>query len=118
MKTNNYIILIIGLIISDIFALLASFSYKYYTKKEKSFLFIFIMSLFFAIFSYTLRIPLFYYYGVEDTLSIYILTTIIVSFLLLINSKYILKENVKPHTYIILMLITLLVIINNYLDIK
>jgi len=120
MTTNkyNYIILIIGLIISDTLALFASFSYKYYKKKDKTFLFIFIISLIFGILSFILRIPLFYYYGIDDTVTIYILNAIVVSCLLLINSKYILNEDVKPHTYIILVITTSLIILNNYLNVK
>jgi hypothetical protein len=98
-KNYNYIILIIGLTIFSIVSIIATFGYKYFKKKEKDFLFIFLVSLFFGILSYCVKIPLLYYYGEQDSVSTYILSIVILTFILILHSKFILNEKVKFHTY-------------------
>jgi Na+-driven multidrug efflux pump len=69
-KKYNYIMLTIGLTIFSVVSIVATFGYKYYKKTDKSFLFIFFISLFFGILSYFIKIPLLYYYGDEhDTIT-------------------------------------------------
>ncbi len=116
MKILNYIILIIGIILYSILYVIATYSYKYYEKKNKSFIFIFTICLSLAILSYIIKIPLFYYYAKKNTLMTHILQTVIISFVLVIYSKYILDEKIYIHTYIILFLILFLVILNEYLS--
>ena len=115
-KIYNYIILIIGLTIFSIVSIIATFGYKYYKKKEKDFLFIFFISLFFGILSYCVKIPLLYYYDEQDSVSTYILSIVILTFILILHSKFILNEKVKIHTYVIIFLIVFLVLLDKYLS--
>ena len=115
-KNYNYIILIIGLTIFSIVSIIATFGYKYFKKKEKDFLFIFLVSLFFGILSYCVKIPLLYYYGQQDSVSTYILSIVILTFILILHSKFILNEKVKIHTYVIIFLIVFLVLLERYLS--
>ena len=115
-KIYNYIILTIGLTFFSVASIIASLGYKYYEKKERSFWFIFFISLFFGIISYFIKIPLLYYYGKEDTLSTYILSIVILTFLVMLHSKYILSEKIQLHTDIITILIVFLVVLNAYLS--
>jgi hypothetical protein len=115
-KNYNYIILIIGLTIFSIVSIIATFGYKYFKKKEKDFLFIFLVSLFFGILSYCVKIPLLYYYGEQDSVSTYILSIVILTFILILHSKFILNEKVKIHTYVIIFLMVFLVLLERYLS--
>jgi hypothetical protein len=115
-KNYNYIILIIGLTIFSIVSIIATFGYKYFKKKEKDFLFIFLVSLFFGILSYCVKIPLLYYYGQQDSVSTYILSIVILTFILILHSKFILNEKVKIHTYVIIFLMVFLVLLERYLS--
>jgi hypothetical protein len=115
-KNYNYIILIIGLTIFSIVSIIATFGYKYFKKKEKDFLFIFLVSLFFGILSYCVKIPLLYYYGQQDSVSTYILSIVILTFILILHSKFILNEKVKIHTYVIIFLMVFLVLLERHLS--
>ena len=115
-KNYNYIILIIGLTIFSIVSIIATFGYKYFKKIEKDFLFIFLVSLFFGILSYCVKIPLLYYYGQQDSVSTYILSIVILTFILILHSKFILNEKVKIHTYVIIFLMVFLVLLEKYLS--
>jgi len=116
-KKYNYIMLTIGLTIFSVVSIVATFGYKYYKKTDKSFLFIFFISLFFGILSYFIKIPLLYYYGDEhDTITTYILSIVILTFLLVLHSKFILNEKVKIHTYIIIVLMIFLVLLDKHLS--
>jgi hypothetical protein len=114
-KTYNFIMLVIGLIIFSIVSIIATFGYKYYKKKGKSFLFIFFISLFFGILSYCVKIPLLYYYDENDSITTYILSIVILTFILILHSKFILNEKVKTHTYLIIVFIIFLVLLDKYL---
>jgi hypothetical protein len=115
-KNYNYIILIIGLTIFSIVSIIATFGYKYFKKNEKDFLFIFLVSLFFGILSYCVKIPLLYYYGQQDSVSTYILSIVILTFILILHSKFILNEKVKIHTYVIIFLMVFLVLLERHLS--
>lgn len=115
-KTYNYIMLVIGLIIFSIVSITATFGYKYYKKKGKSFLFIFFISLFFGILSYCVKIPLLYYYDENDSITTYSLSIVILTFILILHSKFILNEKVKTHTYLIIVFIIFLVLLDKYLS--
>ena len=113
---SDYIILVGGIIIYSIFYILASFGYKLFPKNSYSFQTIFLVSLFFGLISYCIKIPLFYYYGKEDVITIYILYIFILSIAVGVYSKFVLHQNVKPHTYVILAMIVCLIILNDYLS--
>lgn len=113
---SDLLILIFGIIIFSILYVIASFGYKFFPKHEYPFKYIFAGSLLAAIIGYCIKIPLFYYYGKDDTITIYILYTAILSITVSLYTKFILHSKVNTHTYVILLLIILLVILNEYLN--
>ena len=112
------LILVFGIIIYAILYVVASFGYKLSPSNGYSFKYIFAGSLLAAIIGYSIKIPLFYYYGKDDIISIYILYTAILSVMVSLYSKFILRSKVRTHTYVILSIIVLLVILNEYLTMK
>ena len=112
---SDLIVLIVGIIIYSIFYVIASFGYKLFPKKKYPFKYIFVWSLLFAILAYSIKIPLFYYYGKDDVISIYILYISILSVTVSLYSKFMLGDKVPNHTYVILVLIVLLIGLNEYL---
>jgi hypothetical protein len=112
------LVLFVGIIIYSFFYVLASFGYKLFTKKSYSFHTIFLVSLFFALISYCIKIPLFYYYGKENVITIYILYIFILSIAVVLYSKYVLHQKVHTHTYVILATIICLIVLNEYLSRK
>ena len=116
MKLNaDLLILIVGIIVYSIFYVLASFGYKLFIKENYSFKTVFLLSLFFAVVGYCIKIPLFYYYGEDDVITIYILYTAILAFAVALFSKLVLHSKIHMHTYVILVVMVLLVIVNQYL---
>ena len=112
---KDLFILIIGIIIYSIFYVLATFGYKLFEKQKFTFMYIFFISLFFANIAYIIKIPLFYYYGQADTVTLYILYMSILTIMVTLYSTLVLKNKVATHTYIILFVIILLIILNEYL---
>lgn len=112
---KDLFILIIGIIIYSVFYVMATFGYKFFIKTKRTFKYIFLISLFFGMIAYLVKIPLFYYYGQEDTVSLYILYISILTIMVTLYSTLILHEKVAIHTYIILFLIILLIVLNEYL---
>lgn len=115
LPSSDFIILVVGLIIVSIFYELASFTYTYSTNNNYSFKYIYLISLIFGIIVYLIKIPLFYYYGLNDTLVMYTLYLVVVSATVMLYSHFILKEKTPIHTRIILSVIIGLFILNNYL---
>lgn len=111
-------ILVVGIFIFSIFYVIASFGYKFFSNKGYSFKYIFAGSLLAAIIAYCIKIPLFYYYGKDDVITIYILYTAILSITVSLYAKFILHSKVYTHTYVILSLVVLLVILNEFLTMK
>ena len=118
MDYSRIIILILGIFLYSIFYVLATFGYKLLAKRGKTFRFIFTISLIFGIIAYIIKIPLFYYYNLNKTLTTYILYIVILTITVVLYSKFILRENISRHTYIILLTIILLVMLNEYLSSK
>jgi len=112
---SDFLVLVVGIIIYSIFYVIASFGYKLFPKKKYPFKYIFVWSLLFAILAYSIKIPLFYYYGNDDVITIYILYISILSVTVSLYSKFILHSKVPTHTYVILVLIVLLIGLNEYL---
>ena len=109
-------ILIVGLVFYTIFLLLGTFSYKIMMTKGYMFKTIFIVSMIFGILSFVVKIPLFYYYAREyDSLYINTLTLIVAAVVTNLFSYFILGERLYAHTYVILLIIAILFIFNNYL---
>jgi hypothetical protein len=112
---KDFFILLIGLIIVSIFYVLASFGYKYLEEHNVSFKYIYILSLLAGVMVYVIKIPLFYYYDLDNALITYMLYMIVVSVTVTLFSTFVLKEKIHTHTYIIMSIIMCLFIFNDYL---
>uniref|UniRef100_A0A6C0IHQ0 Uncharacterized protein n=1 Tax=viral metagenome TaxID=1070528 RepID=A0A6C0IHQ0_9ZZZZ len=112
---KDIIILVVGLCIVSILYVLATFGYKYLQLHGYGFKYIFIISMLFAILLYAIKIPLFYYYDLDNALLTYLLYLIITSITVMLYSSLILHEKIHTHTYVIMSIIVGLFILNDYL---
>lgn len=112
-----YSFFFVGITLSCIFYILGTYYFKYGIKNNIKFKYIYITSIIFGLMSYSIKVPLFYYF-LKD-ISILLINAyflIIVFILTTLYSKFILNEKVFIHTYIILFVIILLLILNSYLN--
>jgi hypothetical protein len=114
---KDLIILVLGLIVVSIIYVLATFGYTYLQIKGFSFKSIYIISILLGMLLYSIKIPLFYYYDLDNALITYLLYTIIISITVVLYSRIVLKETIHTHTYVILVAILMLFILNDYLTI-
>ena len=117
-KYIDLFILVVGLFIYSILNTTASYSYKYLQPLGKSVTYIFILEMIIGILAYCVKIPLYYYYAKQSIVITLILYISIYSLIVVLFSKFILHEEVKLHSYIILLCIIGLTILNEYLDNK
>lgn len=113
------IILFGGIILNAITFVTASYYFRYGDKHNQSFPYIFFVSIIFGIISYSIKVPVLYFFGKNMSvmlLNIIILITIFITVTL--YSYFILNEHISMHTYIIITIIILLIILNNWLDFR
>jgi hypothetical protein len=116
---KDSIILVLGLIIVSIIYVLATFGYAYLQSRGYSFKTIYIISILLGMLLYIIKIPLFFYYDLDNVLITYLLYTIIISITVVFYSRIVLKETIHTHTYVIMVAILMLFIFNDYLtDLK
>lgn len=114
-----YVLFIIGILLSASFYTFGSYFFRLGEKYNIKFIYIYIISIIFGILSYSVKVPVFYYIGKKmSVMLINIIFLIIVFIVTILYSKFILNEIIPLHTYIILILIFLLIIINHILDNK
>jgi hypothetical protein len=117
-KITMFILLVIGILISSYFYTIGSYYFRYAETMNLKFRYIFIISLICGIISYSIKIPLYYYLGKYNNIMMINILYITITFIIVtLYSKYILKENIPLHTYIIIFIILLLLIFNSLLDI-
>ena len=113
----NHILLLIGIIIASIFYVIASYYFRYGEKLNETFLKIFLISLLFGLLTIIVKIPFFYFFGKDISVMVIHIIFLIISFIIVIlYSRFILNEEIKLHTYIILILIVLLILLNHFLE--
>ena len=115
---KNLLILIFGLIVYSIFHTIGTYGYKYWEKNNTAVWIIMILGIFFGSFSYFIKVPLFYYYDNQSSVSTYVLYVGILSVIVTLFSKFVLEEKIQWHTYIILSLVLMLVSYNEYLNLN
>ncbi len=116
-KIILYILFIIGIILSSIFYTLASYYFRIGESRNIKFIYIYIISIFLGLMSYSIKIPIFYYFGKQFSIMIINTIYLIVTFILVtLYSKFVLEENIPIHTYLIIFLIVLLIILNDILN--
>jgi uncharacterized protein (DUF486 family) len=116
-KILLYGLFICGVIISSIFYTLASYYFRIGEARNIKFIYIYAISIILALISYLIKIPVFYFLGKEMSIMIINITFLIISFIVVtLYSKFVLDEKIPFHTYIILTLIVLLILLNNILE--
>ena len=118
-KILLYSVLILGLLISGIFYVCATYYFRYGQIKNESFMKILGISIMLIIITFLIKIPVFYYFGSEvSVLVLYMIFLIITFIIVIIFSNLILNEPIQLYTYVIVVLIVLLIILNDMLDVK
>ncbi len=118
-KAISYIFLVIGIIISSIFYTLASYSFRIGEYNHFNFIKVFIISILFGTISYAIKIPVFHYLGRDLSIMVINIIFLVITFIMVtLFSKFILNENIPIYTYIIIILVVSLIVLNNILDIK
>ena len=75
---------------------------------------VFFISLLFVIVEYSIRVPaIFYLVKNMSSVLIYTIVQVVTFFVVILFSKYLLKEEVKPITYALLIVIMALIIVHN-----
>jgi hypothetical protein len=115
----RYILLFLCIIISAIFYILASYYFRYAEQNNIKFIYIYLISIILGIISYSIKIPVFHFFGKDISIMILNIIFLVISFIIVIfYSKYVLNEKIPIYTYIISILIVLLIILNNILEYK
>ncbi len=118
-KAISYIFLVIGITISSIFYTLASYSFRIGEYNNINFIKVFIISILFGTISYAIKIPVFHYLGRDLSIMIINIIFLVITFIMVtLFSKFILNENIPIYTYIIIILVVSLIVLNNILDIR
>jgi hypothetical protein len=118
-KLLLYICFFTGIFLGSFFYTFGSYYFRYAEANNIKFTYIFIVSLFLGMISYSIKIPIFYYFGKE--LNVFFINTVFlvtVFISVILYSKFVLNEKIEIHTYIICTLILLLLITNNILSNK
>jgi len=116
-KILTYIFFIIGIFISSIFYTIASFYYKYAQKYNIKFIYIYLISILLGIFSYSIKIPAYYFFGQNmHVLLINIIFLVSTFIIVMLYSRFILNEKIPFYSIIIIIIILLLIILNHILD--
>ena len=115
-KIYIYILFFLGTLISAFFYIIASYYFRYGQENNVKFKYILVISLFFGILSYLLKISTFYFFGKKiKILLLHIIFLIFSSIIVYIYSKFYLKEKIKIQSLVIYIIIILLIIFDNIL---
>lgn len=118
-KILLYICFFIGTLITATLYILGSYYFRYGQNNNQLFIKIYLISICLGIISYSVKIPVFYYFGNNLSVMLINIIYLIMTFVIvLLYSKYILNENINMYTYIILIIIVLLMLLNTFLDYK
>lgn len=112
-QNSNFIIFIVLIFISSIVFQFSNF-YNKMPGVGNNFTKILLVSLFFALIEYGIKIPAMYYYGKNiNSIMTYSLILVTIFICLIFNSKFILKEEVHSITYLTLIIIIVILIIHS-----
>jgi hypothetical protein len=113
------IILLSGIILYSITYVFGSYYFRLGILNKESFLYIFLVSIIIGLVSFSIKIPIFYFYATNmNIIILHVITTSIIFITAILYSYFILNENIPLHTYIIVCSIILLIILNNWLDFR
>jgi len=113
----NYLLFTIGLLLSCTFYTIGSYYFRFGQENNIKFKYIYLISIIFGILSYLIKIPTFYFFGKKFKVIFIHIVFLVTSFLLvLLYSKFYLKEDVKLHSIIIFTIIILLLILDNIMN--
>ena len=112
-ETLNYILFVFLLFCSAIFYSYGNF-YSKIPGVSQNFWNIFFISIFFVVVEYSFRIPAIVILGKNmSSVLIYTIVQVITFFVVILFSKFVLKEEVKPITYGLLVIIMTLIVAHN-----
>ena len=112
-KTINLILFVILVFFAGIFYCFGNF-YSKIPGVSNNFWKIFFMSILFVIAEYTIRVPaLFYLVKKTSSILIYTIIQAVTFVVVILFSKYVLKEEVQPITYALLIVIMILIVAHN-----
>ena len=109
------ILLFLGIMLGCVFYISGSYYFRYASENNIKFKYILIISILLGIMSYLIKIPVFYYFGNNFSIMHLNLFFLVISFIMVcFYSKFILKEDIQIHTYIIMSIIVLLIIFDYF----
>lgn len=109
------ILLFLGIVSGCVFYISGSYYFRYASENNIKFKYILIISILLGCISYLIKIPVFYYFGGNFSIMHLNLFFLVISFIMVcFYSKFILKEDIQIHTYIIMSIIVLLIIFDYF----
>jgi len=113
------LIFFIGLFLACIFYIFGSYYFRLAEIGNDKFTKIFLISILCALISFSIKIPTFYFFAKDLNVMLINIIYITITFILVVLfSKFVLKETIKLYTYIIIFLVVLLILLNSFLDMK
>ena len=111
------IIFLIGIILSSLFYVIGTYYFRFEEHHSNNFIKILFISVLFGLCSYLIKVPIFHFFAKDREVTFINITFLVFTFIFLsLYAKYILHEEPKPHTYIIICLIIGLILLNDVLD--
>ncbi len=115
----TYLFFFIGLTLSALLYTFGSYYFRFGQENNIKFKYILIISLILGICSYLIKIPTFYYFGRSFQIIFIHIIFLITSFIIVVlYSKFYLKEEIKLHSLIIFFIIVMLLVLDSILNIK
>ena len=116
-KIVMYSLFIIGTVIASMFYTFGSYYFRIGESRKIKFIYIYLISIFFGLLSYSIKVPIFYHFGKKMSVMIINAMFLVITFIsVTLFSKFILNEEIPMHTYLILILIVLLIVLNDVLE--
>jgi uncharacterized protein (DUF486 family) len=114
-----YLLFFIGLILSSLFYTIGSYYFRFGQENNIKFKYILVISIILGLCSYLIKIPTFYYFGKNFRVIFIHIIFLITSFVVvLLYSKFFLKDDIQLHSIIIFTIIVMLLILDNLLTNK
>ena len=116
-KAFIYILFFLGTLIAAFFYVIGSYYFRYGQENNIKFKYILLISVFFGILSYLLKVTTFYFCAKKiKVLLLHIIFLLFSSVIVYIYSKFYLKEKIKIQSLVIYIIIILLIILDSLLN--
>ena len=118
-KIISHTLFFIGLFFACIFYIYGSYYFRLGEMSNDKFIKVFLISVICGLISFSIKIPTFYFFAKHLNIMLINIIYLTITFILVvIFSKFVLKEHIKLYTYIIIILVVLLILLNSFLDMK